>query len=173
MDPSRVCPLVPLGWTGSEEDNVWLTFSPVFISSVFADGRDWMVGCLGQRPFESNMYLTSDMRWKHLEATCVIFQSFGHEEKCAHVVDTSHIRKAVENERRARLTAAFATKVPNLFGDESKFTKTNPPSNDGTGKQWAHPCSWKAAAIYILYIYYILAIYILLYLYCIYTIYPL
>lgn len=78
---------------------------------------------------------TSDMRWKHVEATCVIFQSFGHEEKCAHVVDTSHIRKAVENERRARLTAAFATKVPNLFGDESKFTKTNPPSNDGTGKQ--------------------------------------
>lgn len=63
--------------------------------------------CSGQRPFESNMYLTSDILWKHLEATCVIFQSFGHEEKCAHVVDTY---QPVENGRRARLTAAFATK---------------------------------------------------------------
>lgn len=86
-----------------------------------------MVGCLGQRPFESNMYLTSDMLWKHLEATCVIFQSFGHEEKCDHVVDTSHIRKAVENERRARLTAAFATKVPAVpISLEMKANSQNP-----------------------------------------------
>lgn len=69
-----------------------------------------MLCCLW--PFESNMYLPSDMLWKHLEATCVIFQSFGHEEKCAHVVDPSPIRQPVERERHARLTAAFATKTP-------------------------------------------------------------